>query len=170
MRICLGTALVLARLAQQQDPATQLAAVLLDVFGLLDLDLHQFAFHRAVRTRRPGLGQRLQRLDAVAQHFHAGRGELPATAEIIEGFVVDVVQLPFVELAAGPGLKVSITCERWKASWRMRLTMSRSTVSRCCAPALPPIASATASTPHFSPLHFNTPHPCPSARSSTRRV
>ncbi|KAG0950035.1 hypothetical protein G6F31_013845 [Rhizopus arrhizus] len=104
MRICLGTALVLARLAQQQDPATQLAAVLLDVFGLLDLDLHQFAFHRAVRTRRPGLGQRMQRLDAVAQHFHAGRGELPATAEIIEGVVVDVVQLPFVELAAGPGV------------------------------------------------------------------
>ncbi|KAG0760912.1 hypothetical protein G6F22_019011 [Rhizopus arrhizus] len=114
----------------------------------------------------------MQRLDAVAQHFHAGRGELPATAEIIEGFVVDVVQLPFVELAAGPGVGAAHRrgIGQARADALCELTMSRSTVSRCCAPALPPIASATASTPHFSPLHFNTPHPCPSARSSTRRV
>lgn len=102
MGIRLGAALVLARFAQQQDLAAQLAAVLLDVFGLLDLDLHQLAFDRALGTRRPGLRQRVQRLDSVTQHFHAGRRELPATAEIIESFVVDVVQLPFVELATGP--------------------------------------------------------------------
>ena len=65
MRVRLGTALVLARLAQQQDLAAQLATVLLDVFGLLDLDLDQLAFNRALRSRGPRLRQCMQRLYAI---------------------------------------------------------------------------------------------------------
>lgn len=111
MRIRLGAALVLAGLAQQQDLAAQLAAVLLDVFGLLDLDLDQLAFNRPLGARRPGLGQCMQRLHAVAQHLHARRSELPAAPEVVEGLVVDVVQLPFVELAAGQALARPIAGE-----------------------------------------------------------
>ncbi len=92
----------LARLADQEDLARELAGVGLEILRRLDRDLHRRPANGFLRTRRPRLGQRHEGRLVRREHVHRGAGERPAATERPPRLEPRARHPPLAEARPGP--------------------------------------------------------------------
>ena len=90
----------LCRVIEEDDRAFELSVPLLEIFDGLEGRAHHPPPHRPFSPRRPGFGQRLERLYVGFEHTNLGPFHHPASAEVIG--LEPGLEAPFLERRLGP--------------------------------------------------------------------